>query len=137
MVKPAGVRPHLPSRLHATAARPSRPVRNPDPRHSELSVKLVSERVAQAASALLLSSALLLAPPVDAKTRLAADEQRVVELFSKNTASVVNITNLSSRRDAFTTDMQEYPQGAGSGIVWDTKGHIVVRSPSVPGHAAS
>ena len=29
------------------------------------------------------------------------------------------------RRDAFTLDMMEIPQGAGSGFVWDTKGHIV------------
>lgn len=79
--------------------------------------------------ALLLSSALSLTPhtpTAEARPRLGSDEQKVVELFSKNTSSVVNITNLSSRRDAFTTDMQEYPQGAGSGIVWDTQGHIVV-----------
>ena len=31
----------------------------------------------------------------------------------------------SCRRDAFTLDMMEIPQGAGSGFVWDTKGHIV------------
>lgn len=29
------------------------------------------------------------------------------------------------RRDAFTLDMMEIPQGAGSGFVWDTVGHIV------------
>jgi hypothetical protein len=65
-------------------------------------------------------------PQVEARARLSPDEQRAVDIFDKSTSSVVNITNLSSRRDAFTSDMQEYPQGAGSGIVWDKQGHIVV-----------
>lgn len=29
------------------------------------------------------------------------------------------------RRDAFTSDLQDYPAGAGSGIVWDKQGHVV------------
>jgi hypothetical protein len=29
------------------------------------------------------------------------------------------------RRDAFTMNMLEIPQGAGSGFVWDDKGHVV------------
>lgn len=29
------------------------------------------------------------------------------------------------RRDAYTLDMLEIPQGAGSGLVWDMSGHIV------------
>lgn len=29
------------------------------------------------------------------------------------------------RRDAFTSDMQDYPAGAGSGLVWDKQGHVV------------
>ena len=53
-----------------------------------------------------------------------------MDVFIKNTSSVLNVTSLSSRRDAFTSDMQDYPQGAGSGIVWDQQGHVVVRSPA-------
>lgn len=49
----------------------------------------------------------------------------MVDLFSRNTGGVVNIVNLMSRRDAFSSDQQEYPQGAGSGIVWDKQGHVV------------
>lgn len=30
-----------------------------------------------------------------------------------------------SRRDAYTMNMLEIPQGAGSGFVWDDKGHVV------------
>ena len=29
------------------------------------------------------------------------------------------------RRDAYTLDMLEIPQGAGSGLIWDLSGHIV------------
>ena len=29
------------------------------------------------------------------------------------------------RRDQFTMNILEIPQGAGSGIIWDTDGHIV------------
>lgn len=90
------------------------------------------------------------AAPGEARARLGAEEQKQVDMFLKNTASVVNVTSLSSRRDAFTSDMQDYPQGAGSGIVWDSQGHVVVRARSsacsasgqgrawkaAPGHAA-
>lgn len=29
------------------------------------------------------------------------------------------------RRDQFTLDSTEMPQGAGSGIIWDDEGHVV------------
>jgi S1-C subfamily serine protease len=29
------------------------------------------------------------------------------------------------RRDSFTLDSTEMPQGAGSGIIWDDEGHVV------------
>lgn len=60
-----------------------------------------------------------------AKHRLTAEESSTVDLFRSSTPSVVYITNLASKRDQFTLDMMEIPQGAGSGTVWDTDGHIV------------
>ncbi|RVX13202.1 Protease Do-like 1, chloroplastic [Vitis vinifera] len=45
--------------------------------------------------------------------------------FVENTPSVVYITNLAARQDAFTLDVLEVPQGSGSGFVWDKDGHIV------------
>lgn len=63
--------------------------------------------------------------PVEAKARLTPDEQVNIDIFSKATPSVVNVTNLASRRDAFTMNMLEIPQGAGSGFVWDKEGHVV------------
>ncbi|CAD5190676.1 protease Do-like 1, chloroplastic [Musa acuminata AAA Group] len=57
--------------------------------------------------------------------RLQSDELATVRLFQENTPSVVYITNLAARQDAFTLDVLEVPQGSGSGFVWDKDGHIV------------
>ena len=56
---------------------------------------------------------------------LTVEEKRTVKLFDASTASVVNVTNLGTRQDAFTLDMMEIPQGAGTGIIWDDIGHII------------
>eukprot|EP00899_Mesostigma_viride_P007227 jgi/Mesvir1/16505/Mv10058-RA.1 len=57
--------------------------------------------------------------------QLTADEQATINLFKKNTPSVVYVTNLAVRRDYYTLDVMSVPQGTGSGFVWDTDGHIV------------
>uniref|UniRef100_A0A0C9SAV7 TSA: Wollemia nobilis Ref_Wollemi_Transcript_1741_1702 transcribed RNA sequence n=1 Tax=Wollemia nobilis TaxID=56998 RepID=A0A0C9SAV7_9CONI len=57
--------------------------------------------------------------------KLQNDELATVKLFQENTPSVVYITNLAVRQDAFTLDVLEVPQGSGSGFVWDQNGHIV------------
>ncbi|KAK6128337.1 hypothetical protein DH2020_037924 [Rehmannia glutinosa] len=57
--------------------------------------------------------------------KLQSDELATVRLFQENTPSVVYITNLAARQDAFTLDVLEVPQGSGSGFVWDMQGHIV------------
>ncbi|KAL2500050.1 Protease Do-like 1 [Abeliophyllum distichum] len=57
--------------------------------------------------------------------KLQTDELATVRLFQENTPSVVYITNLAVRQDAFTLDVLEVPQGSGSGFVWDAQGHIV------------
>ena len=56
---------------------------------------------------------------------LAADEKSTVELFEHAAPSVVYITSLTVRRDAFSFNVLEIPQGTGSGFVWDDAGHIV------------
>ncbi len=71
-----------------------------------------------------LSQGALVGPSV-AAARLSQEEKNAVSLFSKATPSVVFITNLTNRRDIFTLDLKEIPQGAGSGFVWDDEGHIV------------
>ncbi|KAL6618756.1 hypothetical protein ACP70R_033895 [Stipagrostis hirtigluma subsp. patula] len=82
--------------------------------------------VALASAALILgdagaASAFVVATP----RKLQADELATVRLFQENTPSVVYITNLAVRQDAFTLDVLEVPQGSGSGFVWDKTGHIV------------
>ncbi|KAF9666399.1 hypothetical protein SADUNF_Sadunf16G0225400 [Salix dunnii] len=57
--------------------------------------------------------------------KLQSDELATVRLFQENTPSVVYITNLAVRQDAFTLDVLEVPQGSGSGFVWDREGHVV------------
>ncbi|HEY0195798.1 MAG TPA: trypsin-like peptidase domain-containing protein [Kofleriaceae bacterium] len=57
--------------------------------------------------------------------KLGASEQATIDVFSKFSRSVVNITSLEARRDRMTLDVSEIPQGTGSGFVWDQDGHIV------------
>jgi hypothetical protein len=99
-------------------------------RRTAQTAQSICHKLAGAAAATIVSLGLAVGDPEAsaARARLGADEQKSVDLFLKNTSSVVNVTSLSSRRDTFTSDMQDYPQGAGSGIVWDTQGHVVVRA---------
>jgi S1-C subfamily serine protease len=84
--------------------------------------------------ALVVVAALLLAlaaPAVHARPDSAAsdsltpDERRTIEVFRRARPSVVFITSVALRRDLFTLDVQQIPQGSGSGFVWDRDGHIV------------
>lgn len=62
---------------------------------------------------------------VTARGDLAADEQNTIELFKNVSPSVVYITSIALRRDLFSLNAVEIPQGTGSGFVWDNKGRIV------------
>jgi S1-C subfamily serine protease len=48
-----------------------------------------------------------------------------VDLFRGATGAVVYITNIALARDAYWLNEMEYPQGAGSGFLWDEDGHVV------------
>ncbi|KAJ7002365.1 hypothetical protein NC653_012424 [Populus alba x Populus x berolinensis] len=52
-------------------------------------------------------------------------QERIVQLFEKNTYSVVNIFDVTLRPQLNVTGMVEIPEGNGSGVVWDEQGHIV------------
>ncbi|KAL3526057.1 hypothetical protein ACH5RR_014429 [Cinchona calisaya] len=67
--------------------------------------------------------------------KLQSDELATVRLFQENTPSVVYITNLASKQDAFTLDIFQVPQGSGSGFVWDKQGHIVTNYHVIRGAA--
>jgi S1-C subfamily serine protease len=56
---------------------------------------------------------------------LSAEEKRDIEVFRRTRPSVVYITSIALRRSIFSFDVQQIPQGTGSGFVWDQRGHIV------------
>ncbi|XP_065856707.1 protease Do-like 8, chloroplastic [Euphorbia lathyris] len=64
-------------------------------------------------------------PPVLPSGALFPTEERIVELFEKNTYSVVNIFDVTLRPQLNVTGVVEIPEGNGSGVVWDGEGHIV------------
>ncbi|GMH26968.1 hypothetical protein Nepgr_028811 [Nepenthes gracilis] len=64
-------------------------------------------------------------PPVYPSEALFPSEERIVQLFERNTYSVVNIFDVTLRPQLNVTGVVEVPEGNGSGVVWDAQGHIV------------
>ncbi|XP_052723640.1 protease Do-like 8, chloroplastic isoform X2 [Vigna angularis] len=64
-------------------------------------------------------------PPVFSSGPLFPIEDRIVQLFERNTYSVVNIFDVTLRPQLNITGVVEIPEGNGSGVVWDQEGHIV------------
>ena len=62
---------------------------------------------------------------VTPRGELAADEKSTIELFRQASPAVVYITTSAIRRDRFSFNLLQIPQGTGSGFVYDDKGHIV------------
>ncbi|MFC1522028.1 S1C family serine protease [Elusimicrobiota bacterium] len=56
---------------------------------------------------------------------LLTGEKSTIDLFHESKVSVVYITTMHVRRDFFSLNVLRIPQGAGSGFIWDDKGHIV------------
>jgi S1-C subfamily serine protease len=56
---------------------------------------------------------------------LTEDEQRNVAVFRAAVASTVHITTVETSRDLFSMDVTQVPRGAGSGFIWDDRGHVV------------
>jgi S1-C subfamily serine protease len=84
--------------------------------------------------ALLLAASVALAQPsrsdavpraVTPRGALDAEEQNHIAVFKAASPSVVHITSLGTERDLFSLNVQQVPQGTGTGFVWDTQGHIV------------
>ena len=67
-------------------------------------------------------------PPVTAEkiADLLPYERDLVDVFHRVSPAVVNVSNLAQRRATrYSLDVQEIPQGTGTGFVWDKLGHIV------------
>lgn len=72
--------------------------------------------------------------PSAATTRLATstegylldDEKNTIDIFTRISARVVNVSNLRyARVGFFSFDVTEVPVGSGSGFIWDENGYIV------------
>lgn len=93
--------------------------------------------------AVLWTNLLLLESRRDAAARLAGDvpseltddENANVELFRLRSRSVVFIATAGIRQDAFSLDVTEIPRGAGTGVVWGDRGHIVTNFHVIEGAA--
>jgi S1-C subfamily serine protease len=60
-----------------------------------------------------------------APAELSPDERSTMAVFERATKSVVFIANTAVRRDPWSFDLFEVPQGSGSGFIWNKQGHIV------------
>lgn len=65
------------------------------------------------------------ARPIVARGNLAEDEKSTIELYNQSRLGVVNITTLANRKTGLNLNIQQMPEGTGSGFVWDDAGHIV------------
>jgi S1-C subfamily serine protease len=66
------------------------------------------------------------------QSRFLQDEKNSIDIFKKNAASVVNVSNIKVARN-FWQERVEIPSGAGTGFVWDELGHIVTNYHVVAG----
>jgi S1-C subfamily serine protease len=55
---------------------------------------------------------------------LEESEARRIEMFERNSPSVVFIDTFTEKQDQFSPNVMEVPLGSGSGFVWDRDGHI-------------
>ncbi len=60
-----------------------------------------------------------------ANRSLSIEERNTITVFEKAAKSVVYITNTALRRDFWSLNTFEVPQGSGSGFIWNAQGHIV------------
>jgi S1-C subfamily serine protease len=74
-------------------------------------------------------------PPADTpfSADLSPEERRNIDVFRRASDSVAFVTSLALRRDAFSFDLFQIPQGSGSAFVWDKEGHIVTNYHVVEG----
>ncbi|KAF5831879.1 hypothetical protein DUNSADRAFT_12416 [Dunaliella salina] len=88
----------------------------------------LQQLVGRAVGALVAASICISGVPfgvAPAQAKLTPDEMSTIKVFNTSKPSVVSVTNLALRRDAFTMNMMEFPQGVGSGFIWDEEGHVV------------
>jgi S1-C subfamily serine protease len=75
--------------------------------------------------------------PVTARGNLAEDEQTNISVFKAVSPSAVNVTTLGLARDFFSSNVMQVPQGQGTGIVWDDRGHVITNFHVIQGANAA
>lgn len=65
------------------------------------------------------------AMPARPEPDLQDEERATIELFERSSPAVVYITSIAVRRNAFSLNSTQIPQGSGSGFIWDRQGHVV------------
>ncbi len=73
--------------------------------------------------------------PVAARGSLSEAENTTIELFRNASASVVYVRPIELRRDPFRLNVMEV-EGAGSGFIWDDRGHVVTNLHVIEGASA-
>src|SRR4051794_5090199 len=58
------------------------------------------------------------ARPITPRGDLTEDEEANIAVYKKDKPSVVHITTLANVENRFTLNVQQVPQGTGSGFVW-------------------
>lgn len=56
---------------------------------------------------------------------LLSDERNTIEVFQKSSSKVVYVHRLATINNHHSLVKKKVPDGAGSGIIWDNKGHIL------------
>ncbi len=86
------------------------------------------------ASAADYDSAASIHPQIDYLSFQTEDEANNIEIFNNASPSVVFVTNSALRRaSVFSRNVQEIPQGSGTGFVWDKSGLIVTNAHVIEG----
>jgi len=62
---------------------------------------------------------------IQPRGNLADDEQSTIDIFKSASPSVVHITSIAVRKDRFSLNSVQIPEGTGTGFIWDDAGHIV------------
>jgi S1-C subfamily serine protease len=74
---------------------------------------------------------------VSERTDLGSDELETIARFREAAPSVAYITSLAIQRLPFSMNLREIPRGAGTGFVWDDRGHIVTNYHVIQGASAA
>jgi len=80
----------------------------------------------------IFSFSLIADDSVTKTSNLLDSEKRTINIYHNTVPSVVNVSNIRVA-DSFFYGKVEVPQGAGTGFVWDTSGHIVTNYHVVQG----